>query len=518
MKFVRKMSKIPEDAIPIGMAAGLLLGLSWLVPGSLFSAVVGWGAAFGLVAAARLKSGATFAAVLVGVSSHILAFYWFFPVLKSFTESNFVVAALLTIPFLLWHVLQFGLFAVLYRALPSSLGTYGLRAPLAWVSLEWVWPRLFPWALGNTQIGFLNFVQLAEVTGTYGISFVMLYFAENCYGRILNRGEGLRFRVQAVLFLSILLFGHLRVQSIDSETSGVIQVGVVQPGIFTQDVTGERMELGGNLSEYSDAIADKVDLIVWPERALKSTIHESIGHRNNDPRLPRFSTPVPFITGANTYRPPSKTFNSAMYIERDGRVPVPYHKRTLMPFGEYLPFPRLFNILGLSTLAPKSMHDAGSTPTIFSVPLRANGNVVKVAPLICVEDLQPKLSTLAVSLGASVIVDLSAGGWSEVSLPSYQHQALATMRAIETRRSLIRLSGKGPTSLIDPTGKIHQLMSRSEKGARIASVPLTSSFSFFPITGEGVPVATCLVVLLLLVIRVSRFCVGGPVQEAIVRD
>ncbi|MCB0335765.1 MAG: apolipoprotein N-acyltransferase [Bdellovibrionales bacterium] len=474
-------------ALIVGTLTGFALGLAWIFPGSAVAALLGWGAAFGLIALAELNVHRLKASVLCGSIAFCMSTWWFFDSVQRFTESSMVVAAALTLPFLLWHVAQFVLFVALYRLLPATLGRFGLRAALAWGSIECFWPRLFPWTLGNTQLGLPLFAQSAELLGAFGVSFVMLFFAAQFYAHVTKKDVVLSVYGVIGLFALVTTVSWIRMNTIDSSLSKRIHVGVVQAASSDQRLDRHQKPLEQRLLDLTEQVASEADFVLWPERSLNAEIHESIGHRDNDPRLPRLKTPAALITGVNTYRPPTKRFNSVMLIQADGKVPVPYHKRYLMPFGEFLPLPYLFEWLGIASLAPKSSYVAGTTATVFEIKGKNSSVTAKIAPFICYEDLRPTLAQNSTTEGANLLLDLSAGSWAHAVVPLYQHQAIAAFRAIETRKSFVRLSAHGPSSYIDPTGKLHQIFAAEEEGAKIVSVPISYTNSTYSIMGAQFP-------------------------------
>ncbi len=445
---------------------GISLGLAWLRPGSSCAAILGMLAAFGIVALVHAERRSIVSLGISGVLAYAIGTFWFYDSVRTFSAATPFVAALLTFPFLIWQVLQFMTFALIYRSLSPTLSLVGVRAAFAWVPLEWIWPSLFPVSLGNTQLGFTLLSQSAELVGLHGLSFLILWICELLYLSIFSDRGKYRLLSIGTVMLGLLTFGALRINDLRTSELLALKVGVIQAHRSSEEVTDQK------LMRLSESIIGSAQLIVWPERALDFSVHESIGARKNDSRLPRFSKDIPLITGAMTFRPPRKTFNSVLLIQGDGTIPVPYHKRVLMPFGEFLPIPFLFDLAGLSAFAPTSTHVAGTEPTVFDVHLDATGRSVRIAPFVCYEDLRSDLSTLAAALGASMFLDLSAGAWASSELSLHQHQTLAAFRAIESRRSLLRVSAYGPSALVDPMGRVHSIFEAKEEGAKIVQVPL----------------------------------------------
>lgn len=196
---------------------------------------------------------------------------------------------------------------------------------------------------------------------------------------------------------------------------------------------------------------DKPDtLIVWPETVIMEPIPTSIQYSNIEPRLPDPIGGGAYLLGTLTVGREGTFQNSAMGIYRDQKIAPLYHKQILMPFGEYIPlgeqFPWLYDYVPF-----EAAFKAGRGPTIMEF---ANGaSVTKAAPLICYEDVLPSLSRTAVRAGANLLVNITNDAWFGNTHAPYQHHLIASFRAIETRRSLIRSTNTGLTALVNHLGE-----------------------------------------------------------------
>jgi apolipoprotein N-acyltransferase len=125
-----------------------------------------------------------------------------------------------------------------------------------------------------------------------------------------------------------------------------------------------------------------------------------------------------------------------------------YRKRTLLPFGEYIPgqhwYPRVREWGTLSEIA-----EAGNDPRPL---VSAYGR--RLGVVICYEDMLPRNVRQTVAAGAELIVSLIQGTAFENPLTLVQHQRLAALRAVENRRYFLRCASTGVTCLIAPTGEM----------------------------------------------------------------
>jgi apolipoprotein N-acyltransferase len=143
-----------------------------------------------------------------------------------------------------------------------------------------------------------------------------------------------------------------------------------------------------------------------------------------------------------------KAFNTAFLTDAKGRVLGRYHKQVLLAFGEYLPFAKVLALLPAMPFADG--FTPGSGPVVFHLP-----RGVRVGPLICYEDLMPYLSRKFVGEArANLLVNLTNDAWYGKSVGPWQHLWLAQSRAIETRRTLLRVTNTGVTSLVNAKGEV----------------------------------------------------------------
>jgi len=160
-----------------------------------------------------------------------------------------------------------------------------------------------------------------------------------------------------------------------------------------------------------------------------------------------------FIFGSKSYtgqpgRKDFSAFNTAFFTDANGKILGRYHKQVLLAFGEYLPFAKILSHLPAMPFADG--FTAGAGPVVFYLP-----RSVRIAPLICYEDLMPELARQFVGeTRANVLVNLTNDAWYGKTIGPWQHLWLAQSRAIETRRSLLRVTNTGVTSLVNAKGEV----------------------------------------------------------------
>jgi apolipoprotein N-acyltransferase len=213
----------------------------------------------------------------------------------------------------------------------------------------------------------------------------------------------------------------------------------------------QNLEKHKNLTSRLEA----VPLVIWPESAIEVWLPDELQYLPED-LMPQFkSERSQFIFGAKSFRGKPgttdfKAFNTAFVADATGRVLGRYHKQVLLAFGEYLPFAKLLSLLPAMPFADG--FTSGSGPVAFHMP-----GGIRIAPLICYEDLMPDLSHKFVKeTGANILVNLTNDAWYGKSVGPWQHARLAQSRAIETRRSLLRVTNTGVTSLVNAKGEMIQ--------------------------------------------------------------
>ena len=346
---------------------------------------------------------------------------------------------------------------------------WGIGGSAAWVALEMVRARFlggFPWnILGASQFKMTPLIQIASVTGVYGVSFLVvwtslcLYFA----ARMIAAKPQSRFAWQPEVFPPLLvvavLFGAGELKLLQPASPGAtLRVALVQPSIpqnLIWDETANAVRFQQLLQLSETALTNQVDLLVWPESAvpeLDQTTYPAITnlayeHRvwlifNSDDAVPR-----PDAT--NEYD--NDVYNAAFLEGPDGalRFDNIYHKQKLVIFGEYVP---LGDWLGWLTPITGS-YKAGTNAVQFSL----ENLHVTASPLICFEDLFPQIGRKAAAGGADFLVNLTNDGWFGQSAEQWQHEVGAIFRAVENGIPLVRCCNNGITCWIDGDGREREI-------------------------------------------------------------
>ena len=333
-----------------------------------------------------------------------------------------------------------------------------LLAPCAFVALDFLFPRVFPWYLGFLQYPALPLIQMADLTGIHGVSFILVLCGVGTAAFARTRstaGKDGRYRTAAVVGCLVLLqlgYGLWRVPQVDEaiERAEDLRVALIQPNHGIEDsgngnTRAERLRI---LSDMSAAtLAHEPDLVIWPESAYPYAVPSHQPSLN----LPAgFTNDVPWLLGGVAYEDGAegrRLFNSTWLMAPGRRVAGRYDKHVLLAFGEYVPMQRYLPILGRISPAIGNF-TPGTGPRTLVLPAG-----VSIGPLICYEDIMPQPARLAVLQGAQVLVNLTNDMWFGPTRVPYQHRNAAAFRAVENRRSLVRVTNTGVTSVIDAVGR-----------------------------------------------------------------
>jgi apolipoprotein N-acyltransferase len=464
-----------RPAYVVAVLGGAVLAGAWLVPETALSAWLGGIAALLLVYAVRARR-AYLPLYCAGLVGHLVGFHWVYQTVRVFGGFGPPASAAVFAIFVLTGALQFLLFALIHHHLDSAFDSVALRSATAVALSELLMPRLFPWHFGHTQITFTPFVQIAGLGGAITVSFLMFWLAEAIVRVVVFRERQRAFLVPVVLSVLAMAYGAAMMGKFRSP-QGMPQDVVLVQGNATlaekRDLASARQNLV-RIFELSTAAAHPDTLMVWPEGAVPTYIPATIGSVGHPPILPWIGNGSAFLVGSYSFLPDERRFNAAFAVYPDGEVPMPYFKRVLIPFGEYMPLASCFR--GLQELNAKAgVFSAGTEAVVFAYPMhRPDGTayILKVSPLICYEDTLPFLARESVRKGAELLVNITSDSWFGRTLAPHQHHLIAAFRAIENRRFLIRATNTGLSAVVDPLGRTVARIPPFSEGTATAQVRL----------------------------------------------
>ncbi len=356
-----------------------------------------------------------------------------------------------TILLILYLALYFGLFGLLVSSCLLPTIYYLLFIPSVWVLLEYLRSHLltgFPWALaGYSQYLNLPLIQIADITGAWGVSFLILLVNAAVYLGFIKKEKKAVILTCLLLVTAALGYGYYRVHFFaGAPVSKSIRVSVIQANI-PQDLKWERRSRDFIIARYISlslrAAKDMPDLIIWPEASLPVVPEEEPLYYERVKGLAR-QIKTPILLGAVTFRD-NNYYNSCLLVSAEGNDSGRYEKVHLVPFGEYIPLRKIFWFL--DTIVPIGEITPGKEYTVFNGP-------AKFSALVCFEDLFSGLSRRFVKEGAVFLVNITNDAWYKMTPAPYQHLQASVFRAIENRVSLVRSANTGVSCFISPSGKI----------------------------------------------------------------
>lgn len=457
-----------------GTVAGLLMVGAWWTPGTPLCAALGFLSMLSAIHCVRQKD-AYFALYLSGVLQHLLGFYWLLGTIIDFGGFPFIGGAAIFALFFLLSPHQQLIFVWLYRRLPPSLG---LAAPLAWVASEIIALKIFPWFAGHTQLAFQPLAQTASIGGALLVSFVLVWMANTIYEFALGRIKPALIALPIVAAL-ILLARHPQTSKLPYPQS----VRLVQGNVSLEEKHNQ-LFFSTNVARYEQLSSQNLapnTIIIWPESVITEFIFSGLGSAAKDRRLPILNGNA-FLLGSLTFDTPEIFYNSALAILPNGSMPTPYHKQVLMPFGEYIPFGTIFPFL--RTLMPINDFTAGTAVKVFDYQFPDQPQAIKLSPLICYEDIIPRLSVDAVRMGANILVNMTNDAWFGNTAAPRQHHLIASFRAIETGRYLLRVTNTGLTAIVSPQGETITEVPTGQEATIDASVPAYQGLTLAARGGE----------------------------------
>jgi apolipoprotein N-acyltransferase len=483
--------------------------LSWIAFAPLIVALLRTrpGGVLQIDGASNLQAATPGQAFLLAYISGILWYagtcYWIYNTMHQYGGLSAPLALLAVFLFCLYLGLYHGFFGVLLSLSvgPGRDNRIALAtAPFLWVAVELARTRVtgFPWnLLGTAQVDNISLSRITTWTGVYGVSFEIM---------LVNVAVAAAFLVpqkkrNALLIASLTAAAVLQASSLvdapalsTNHSALLVQENLPVDANWTRDtfestlrqLTDLSVKAAGASSSASSpahgSAPDKVDLIVWPESPAPFFTSDPL-FRDPVSQMAR-ETHSWVVTGAignspasQNGKPASAVFNSAALISPTGEWTAHYDKVHLVPFGEYLPFPRLFAFAGGLTKEVGEFK-AGTS----RAPLDAGRT--RLGVFICYESVFPGEVRQFADQGAQVLVNLSNDGWYGDSGAYAQHLNQTRMRAIENDRWLLSATNTGVTASIDPYGRIVAQLPRKERDALIAPYALTSVTTFYTRYGD----------------------------------
>ena len=399
-----------------------------------------------------------------------------------------------------------------------------MALPFVWTALEWLYLQTeasIAWfQLSINQAPFTRLIQYAELTGPHGVTFWLVLTnvamawiilssrrSAETRPRLFTRAAG----TAALLLLPPLAYSSFAIKRYEKSliVSRSVRALAVQTAV-PPEVKWERAALG-DVIERVVATTDRAmlggalpDVIVWPEQSIPATLGGEIRDFVHTAVL---DWKRPVVVGAPEAVPrPGQSKGVgysgriAMFLlspEPGGRsiaTATPYYKRRLLPFAERVPFVESMPWLqrfGLG-LARRIQWEPGVDGTLFALPLR-DGQTARAGVQICYEQIYPDSVAEVVRSGAELLVFPSNDAWYGRTPGARVIARAARLRAIETRRSIVRSANAGVTHFVDPLGRVEGELATWVEASSEREVPLVSVLTPF-VRSPGWFPWTCLLI------------------------
>lgn len=412
------------------------------------------------------RAGALYGLV-AGFFAVFIAYNWMAELTARFGGLPGYASWLVHVVFSLFHGLQWGFCAWLAVRLA---GRVSWRVPwlmvLTWPILELFFPALFPVNGAFFWAQHPSWIQAAELAGAPGVGALHV-LCNVVLLRVLlaaQPGEaGRRLVLAASVIAAIPSLGLWRMRALDQTLASQdkVNIGVVQGNAGIETRRDLRSQVLRSLQESTAKMQEAgADLVVWGETVypFRGFFRDSItDHPSHDVRQVRRGFSVPLLFGLTSYDRGGdwrRPYNTAWILDGEGKFQERYDKAKPLWFGEYVPLvdPDWY----LDTFPNASYLTKGPGPAVL------RWNNLRLGPMICYEVLLSDYVRQTVDQDAQILVNMTNDSWFGATREQGEHFALTIVRAVETRRPLIRAVSAGISAYVDPAGRVVDSLPRTD--------------------------------------------------------
>lgn len=455
-----------------------------------------------LLCAVRRAAGVGAAAVLGWVTGVVFLAglqLWLPGTIARIQSLPWAPALALFLAYIAFQAMQFALFAVGARLGCTPRGRV-IAATACWVLIEVAFPQPLPWSLGAALGPHPLLRQGADLAGVRGLAALvvainaLLATAADDW-RLHRSGAGAALAGAAVIVIAATGYGRWSLAHSPRDNGATWRIALVQAGGVGERGRAPMEGAAADWGEYarlSTAIAPPVDAILWPESVLPVYLRAAKSWQARVEHLTR-QLRATLMLGALD-RAADGAELSAAYVFSPRLSAIAY-KAILVPFGEYAPpLVRQWN--------PPLPRRPGPQPPVVDAG-------VPVAPSVCFEAILPGHFNAAARAGAEVLVNLSDDGWFASPWAAAQHLAMTRLRAVETRRWLVRASHSGISAVIDDRGAIVAALPYGERGTIVWTVGRSAVLTPYARWGDAPLLVICGAgIPMVLARRIRTLCAG----------
>lgn len=345
--------------------------------------------------------------------------------------------------------------------------------------LHWIPFGGFPWVTAAyTLTPDVYWIQIADLVGLHGLNASVYLIGFLIYTHFHNPPSKLARCSFLWVLVVIHAYGvwayHHYAHQPTSKTDKRIHIGWVQ-GNINQSLKWNPDEKQAILKKYKDLtntlIPSQPDIVVWPEASVPVThLHQ----KDTFDHVAQPNRTFPLLFGAPSYtrKDREKTFfNSAFVADAKGKISYRYDKMHLVPFGEFVPS------LGFDVEkyfpAVAGSFSAGDTLTVAKFKHHTFG------VSICYEVLFARMFRSLVTQGATFFINITNDAWFDLSSGPFQHLRFAKIRAIETRRPIVRVANTGISGVYRVNGTLEHTTDLFEEDVRVVSIQPQSHMTLY---------------------------------------
>ncbi len=436
-----------------------------------------------------------FFSYIIGVSFFVFNLSW----LRYATYPGWILLSL----YLAAYFLAFG--AITYYLKRKLKLPYVFVAPFVWVSFEFIRSSPvtgLPWFfIGHSQYLHLTLIQIADITGVYGVSFLVIMvnatitdMAEQVMTRKtvlftdyahLDKGGKIFLYAATImpilLLLATFIYGSQVLRNhkpfLEGPNLCLVQGNIDQSTKINPD---EQQQVSMVLKYRNltlDATEKEIDMVVWPETMVPGILNldPHILNRKVDAiskesvrKSAQIKNAYMLVGGTaiDIYENRPFYYNAAFYYDREGKCLDRYDKIHLVPFGEFVPLGDYFPFL--SHIVPYEVNlSSGKRRTTFKLETIQDHKVFHFGVLVCYEDTIAPLVRKFRQDGADFMVNITNDAWFGNSAELDQHLSIMVFRSIENRMSIARAANTGISSFVSPSGEIYDFLSKEGKHKEI---------------------------------------------------
>ncbi len=387
-----------------------------------------------------------------------------------------------------------------------------LFIPALWISLEFIRGFGFSWGIiGYSQAQFLSLIQISDILGVYGVSFIIIsvnYLIYFIFSYVADKNSTLKKNLlyscvtTALFFIFAILYGTVVINKTKNNIAKAkkVKIAIVQ-GNIDQKTKWNKNFFDATTKKYmdmSETLKDKGnDLIVLPEAALPYFLNVKEGFLN---RIKEhiFYMQTDFLIGAPyaSYED-GALYNSAYLIGKNGEISGRYDKVKLVPFGEYVPMGEWLPFI-------RKLAGTGEDFAPGKIGQALDWNKYKIGVQICFEIIFPNLARKIVKQDAGFIINITNDTWFGDTPAPFQHFNIALFRAVENKRAIVRCANTGISGAIYPNGSVSETTPLFVEAVKEYNIPIFAEKTFYTRYGDLFALLCIVISFISIIFKIRR--------------